>query len=106
MSRIVRRPTGLQSSASGSSMCEHRRLRSGIGTLGSIPMVTLVVVVFAVFALLRYACLRIELQGSSESVAKREIEKEAPMKVRTVLRSVGETAENLGENVAVGLFLS
>ena len=69
-------------------------------------MVTLVVVVFAVFALLRYACLRIELQGSSESVGKRKIEKKAPMKVRTLLRSVAETAENLGGNVAADLFLS
>lgn len=85
---------------------KHRRLRSGIGALGSIPMVTLVVVVFAVFALLRYACLRIELQDSSETVVKREIEKEAPMKVRTLLRSIGETAGKLGENVAAGLFLS
>jgi hypothetical protein len=69
-------------------------------------MAMLVVVVFAVFALLRYACLRIELKGSSESVAQSETTTEAPMKVRTVLRSIGETAENLGENVAVGLFLS
>ena len=69
-------------------------------------MVMLAVVVFAVFAMLRYTCLRIELKDSSEAVAKSEITTEAPMKVRTVLRSIGETAENLGGNVAVGLFLS
>jgi hypothetical protein len=68
-------------------------------------MAMLAVVVFAVFALLRYTCLRIELKDSSEAVAKSETT-EAPMKVRTVLRSIGETAENLGGNVAVGLFLS
>lgn len=69
-------------------------------------MVMLVVGVFPVLASLRYACLRIKLNDSPETSAQSETKAEAPMKVRTVLSSIGETAESLGENVAVGLFLS
>lgn len=83
-----------------------RLLRSGIGTLGSTPMAMLAVGVFAVLASLRYACLRIKLKDSSETSAQSETKAEAPMKVRGFLTSIGETAESLGENVAVGLFLS
>ena len=57
-------------------------------------------------ASLRYACLRIELKDSPETRAESDPAQEAPMRFRIVLRGCGETAENLGGNVAVGLFLS
>ena len=60
---------------------------------------------FAALALLRYACMRIELQDPSSIAAKGE-RKEAPMKFHVVLRSIGETAGSLGGNLAGGLLLS
>ena len=59
---------------------------------------------FAALALLRYACLRIELQDPSSIAARGG--KEAPMKFHAVLRSIGETPGSLGGNLAGGLLLS
>ncbi len=81
-------------------------LRSGIGALGSIPGVMIALGVFALLVLIRYVCLRVPLNDSSETASKGAKTTEAPMKGHAVMCSFGETVGALGGNVAVGLFLS
>jgi hypothetical protein len=87
-------------------MIRHRMLRSGIGALGSIPGVMIALGVFAVLVLIRYVCLRVQLNDSPGTVSKGTKATETPMKGRAVMCSIGETVGALGGNVAVGLFLS
>jgi hypothetical protein len=80
-------------------------LRSGIGAPSSILGAAIFVGAFAALAALQFVILGINLNDSPGAVAKGD-SKEAPMKVRKVIRSICETAWALGENVVGGLFLS
>jgi hypothetical protein len=84
---------------------QRRRLRSGVGVLGSIPGVTVAAGALAVLVLLRFVSLMFPLKDTSESVES-ESEKETPMKViRAVAAIFCETAWSFGVSVSAGLLL-
>jgi hypothetical protein len=71
-----------------------------------IPGAWIGVGVFAVLALIRFACLKIQLKDSPGTVIKSEVAKEAPVKFRHALLAICDTAGTLGASMAGGLLLS
>lgn len=82
---------------------ESRRLRLGVGGLGSIPGIALTVVAFVVLALIRQASLVLVPTNPDASTAKRKKKERPPMvTARSLTASSLETAWALGVSVLAG----